>query len=85
MGDWSDRRNYLTRYLFGAGIECPTKLFYYAHNYPEDQQPRPFIEHAIYNKRLLNALARTAYPKGIFVEGGSISEVASRTNSLLQR
>ncbi len=85
MGVSSDRSNYFTKHLFGAGIECPTKLFYYAHNYPENQQSRPFIEHAIYNKRLLNALAQTAYPKGIFVEENSISEAADQTNSLLQR
>lgn len=85
MGDLSDRSNYFTRHLFGAGIECPTKLYYYAHNFPEDQRPRPFIEHAIFNNRLLKALARTVYPMGIFVDEDSVSEAAARTRSLLRQ
>lgn len=85
MGKSPKRENYFTKHLFGAGLECPTKLFYYAQDYPENKQAIPFIEHAVFNKRLLKALARSVYPKGIFVDAGSIPEAASQTRQLLNQ
>lgn len=83
MASFRDRNEYFTRHLFGAGLECPTKLYYYAKNYPQDQSSTPFIEHAIYNKRLLTALARSVFTEGILIKGKSVKEAVSATNSLL--
>lgn len=85
MAHRSDKKDYLTKHLFGAGIECPTKLYYYAHNYPEDKQSIPFIEHAIYNKQLLKSLARSAYPNGFFVSADTISKAATQTCQHLEK
>jgi len=75
---------YFTKHLFGAGVECPTKLFYYAKNYPENKQSAPFIRHAVFNKRLLKSLVRSVYPGGITINGKSIPEAASQTAEYLE-
>lgn len=85
MGKFNDRNEYLTRHLFGVGMECPAKLYYYRQDYPQNQQSRPFIKHAVYNKRLLTALCRSVYPNGIFVEGKQVKIVASKTHQLLKK
>lgn len=79
-----DRDNFFSKHLFGVGIECPTKLYYYAKDYPESRQARPFIEHAIYNKKLLKALLRSIYPEGIYVDEDSVWEAAQETSRLLE-
>ena len=78
------KKTYFTKHLFGAGVECATKLYYYAQNYPENRESRPFIEHAIFNKRLLKALSRSAYPQGIFVDESSIAKAAEVTAARLE-
>lgn len=80
-----DRTNYFTKHLFKAGLECPTKLYYKAESYPEDQRSLPFIEHAVYNKRLLKSLLRSAYPDGIFVNEDSVSDAFEQTQTFLKR
>ena len=84
MARFNDRHKYFTRHLFGAGLECPVKLYYYRHDYPQNRQSRPFIEHAIYNKRLLTALARSVYPDGTFVDTRQVQKAADETRQLLQ-
>lgn len=84
MATSRQKKKYLTKHLFGAGLECPTKLYYYARNYPENKEAVPFIEHAIFNKRLLKALARSVFPNGIFVDESSVPKAASKTKQLLQ-
>lgn len=79
------KKTYFTKHLFGAGVECATKLYYYAQNYPENKESIPFIEHAIFNKRLLKALARSTYPEGIFINEDSIARAASQTQQLLRQ
>ena len=79
-----DSKSYLTKHLFGAGLECSTKLYYYSQNYPEDQTALPFIRNAIFNKRLVKALARSAFPDGVFVEESSIKKAAETTKALLE-
>ncbi|MDZ7682487.1 MAG: DUF2779 domain-containing protein [Fodinibius sp.] len=78
-------KDYFTKHLFGAGIECATKLYYYSQNYPENRESRPFIEHAVFNKRLLKALTRSAYPHGIFVDEPSVAQAAQKTAGYLDR
>ena len=85
MARFRDREKYFTRHLFGAGLECPVKLYYYRQDYPQDKQSRPFIEHAIYNKRLLTALARSVYPNGVFVDSKQVKNAADKTCQLLQK
>lgn len=85
MAHSPDKKDFFTKHLFGAGLECPTKLYYYAQNYPENKEGKPFIEHAIYNNRLLKALARSAYPQGIFIDGDSIPKAAAQTHQHLQQ
>jgi hypothetical protein len=85
MARFNDRDKYFTRHLFGAGLECPVKLCYYRKDYPQNQQSRPYIEHAIYNKRLLTSLGRSVYPNGIFVDDEQVKKAADKTRQLLQR
>lgn len=85
MADYSSRRNYFTKHLFGAGIKCPQKLYYYSQNYPQDQRAVPFIRHAVFNKRLLKSLARSVFPDGIFVNEDSVSEASAKTYQLLEQ
>lgn len=80
-----DRSEYFTKHLFRTGVECPTKLFYKARNFPEHQQSVPFIRHAVFNKHLLITLAQTNYPSGKAIDGASISDKASLTSDYLQR
>jgi len=83
----SSRKNksYFTKHLFGAGIECATKLYYYVQNYPENKESVPFIEHAIFNKRLLKDLARSSFPEGIFINEDSVAQAGSQTLKLLEQ
>lgn len=85
MARFKDRSEYFTRHLFGAGLECPVKLFYYAKKYPQNKNSHPFIEHAIYNKRLLTALSRAVFPQGIFVDGDTVNQAADQTQKLLKK
>lgn len=80
----SREADYFTKHLFQAGLECPTKLFYKAESYPENKQSLPFIEHAIYNKRLLKSLARSPWPEGILINNSNIEDAAGRTRRLLE-
>ncbi|TYP94970.1 protein of unknown function(DUF2779) [Fodinibius salinus] len=84
MSQTSKQATYLTKHLFGAGIECPQKLFYYARQYPQNQGAVPFIRHAVFNKRLLKALVRSVFPQGVFVKEDSVSAANSQTNKLLE-
>lgn len=85
MSRASEKKNYFTKHLFGAGVQCPTKLFYKAKNYPENRQAIPFIQHSVFNKRLLKSLLRSQYPEGIFIYGDSISESAGKTADLVDQ
>lgn len=71
MSDQASRKKYFTKHLFRAGLQCPTKLYYYARHYPQDDRIRPFLEHAGYNKRQLKKLLHALHPDGIFVSGTS--------------
>lgn len=82
---YSDREDYFTKHLFGAGLECPTKLYYYSEGYPESKRSLPFIEHARYNKRLLEALLESSYPDGLMVEEATVKKAAEQTAVYLQR
>ncbi len=84
MATNSATADYFTKHLFGAGLQCPTKLYYKAHDFPEDQTSVPFIRHAVHNKRLLKALARSVYPDGKFIEADSVADAASSTDRHLQ-
>ncbi|HKK45912.1 MAG TPA: DUF2779 domain-containing protein, partial [Balneolaceae bacterium] len=80
-----DRDNYFTKHLFRAGIECPTKLYYYSKGYAQSRQTTPFIEHAIYNKELLKALLRSIYTNGVSVAEDSVEDAARETKELLKK
>ncbi|HEX6982539.1 MAG TPA: DUF2779 domain-containing protein [Balneolaceae bacterium] len=67
------------------GVKCPTKLFYKAQNFPENEQSIPFIKHAVFNKRLLKSLAQSVYPVGKYIEGSSVSESAALTSKYLEQ
>lgn len=81
----SQKNDYFTKHLFGTGVECPTRLHYYSQGYPENLRSMPFIKHAVYNKRLLKALARSVYPEGIFIRGQNVAKAASKTKQLLDQ
>ena len=83
MAQKVQKATYFTKHLFRAGLQCPTKLYYKSQNYPEDQEARPFIEHAIYNKKLLKSLVRSIYSDGQFIKGNSIDEAAALTQDFL--
>lgn len=85
MAKTSHKKDYFTKHLFGAGVECPTKLYYYAESYPENQQAIPFIENAVFNKRLLKALARSVFADGIFIREDTLIKAASQTEHHLQK
>jgi len=82
---YSDREDFFTKHLFGAGIACPTKLYYYSKGYPQSKRALPFIEHAEYNKRLLEALLESLYSDGKFIEEPTVKKAADRTNYFLQQ
>lgn len=84
MSESSERKTYFTKHLFRAGIQCPTKLYYYAHHYPQDDRIRPFIEHAGYNKHQLKILVRSRFPQGIYINETSREAAARETNSQLK-
>jgi hypothetical protein len=83
MGKKSERATYFSKHLFRTGLKCPTKLYYGAHNYPQNRGPLPFIRHARYNKKLLKSLVRSIYPDGKFIDEGSIPASAEQTMQLL--
>ncbi|WP_138429290.1 DUF2779 domain-containing protein [Fodinibius saliphilus] len=84
MAKASAKTTHFTKHLFGAGIQCPTKLYYKAKDFAESKVAIPFIRHAVFNKRLLKALARSVYSEGIFIKEASVHEAAKETRSLLE-
>lgn len=85
MSDPSPNKEYFTKHLFGAGVECPTKLYYYSEGYSQNKESIPFIRHAVFNKRLLKALARSIYPEGSFIEADTIPTAAGQTHKKMQQ
>ncbi len=85
MANLPETDDYFTKHLFGAGLECPTKLYYKSKSYPEREEAIPFIRHAVFNKRLLKALARSVYADGFFIDNNSIPRAVSQTKELLQQ
>ncbi|NGP86805.1 DUF2779 domain-containing protein [Fodinibius halophilus] len=85
MAKKSAETTYFTKHLFGAGIQCATKLYYKSRDFAESKTAIPFIRHAVFNKRLLKALARSVYPQGIFVKESSIQDAAEKTQKLLEQ
>ncbi len=84
MTDHSGKNRYFTKHLFRTGLECPTRLYYKYHDYPENRESRPFIEHFRFNKKQLIKLVRTAYPEGEVISGDSIEEGALETLEKLE-
>lgn len=70
MGESTEHQNFFTKHLFRAGLQCAVKLYYYAHEYPQDDRSRPFIEHAGYNKYQLRKLLHSLYPDGRPIKSG---------------
>lgn len=70
---------YFTRHLFRAGLECPTKLFYKANNYPESREALPFLAHNYHNKEQFKVLVRSLFPEGLFIDESSRGKAHSKT------
>ena len=85
MPDPEKEITYFTKHLFRTGLECPTRLYYNAKEYPENREALPFIAHYHYNKEQLTALARCSFPKGLQVEAGSIEKDNEVTRRKLQK
>lgn len=84
MVDLPKRKRYFTKHFFRAGLQCPTKLYYYAHHYPQDQSIRPFLVHAGHNKYQLKGLLRGQFPDGTQVDASSYSTSFDETRKQLQ-
>lgn len=80
----SDSKSYFTRHLFRTGLECPTRLYYRALDYPENQESLPFIAHYRYNKRQLKNLAKCSFPKGVQIDTLSTEGAAEKTEECLK-
>lgn len=74
---------YFTKHLFRTGLECPTRLYYYAHDYPENREALPFIAHYRYNKEQLIELARCHFPKGVQIDSTSVEKRFEATQKYL--
>ncbi|MGK7369671.1 MAG: DUF2779 domain-containing protein, partial [Candidatus Halalkalibacterium sp. M3_1C_030] len=85
MPDSAKDEVYFTKHLFRTGLECPTRLYYYAHNYPENREALPFIAHYRYNKEQLIELARCHFPKGIPVDSSSVKKGSEATQKYLKK
>ena len=85
MPDPSKKVPYFTKHLFRTGLECPTRLYYYAKDYPENREALPFIAHYRYNKKQLTDLARCQFPKGIKIEAGSLENDFEETRKKLKK
>lgn len=81
----SNSNFYFTRHLFRTGLECPTRLYYRALNYPENQTSLPFINHYRYNKKQLKNLAKCSFPKGIQIDTSSLEDAAKTTEKDLRK
>lgn len=77
-----ERDFYFRKHLFRTGLECPTRLYYKAKDYPENEEYLPFIAHYRYNKRQLINLARCSFPKGIEVDNSKYESAQKITNEL---
>lgn len=85
MPDSSNTDIYFNKHLFRTGLECPTRLYYYANNYPENREVLPFIAHYRYNKRQLIHLARCSFPKGITINSSSLEGEYEETRKYLKK
>jgi hypothetical protein len=85
MPDSAKEATYFTKHLFRTGLECPTRLYYYAKEYPENREVLPFIAHYRYNKRQLTGLAHCRFPKGIAIDAGSLEKDVKETRKKLKK
>lgn len=85
MPDSEKEITYFTKHLFRTGLECPTRLYYYSKEYPENREALPFIAHYRYNKEQLTELARCQFPKGILIDSGSIEKDYKVTGERLKK
>lgn len=76
---------YFTRHLLRIGLQCPAKLYYKAHHYPEDQSIRPFLEHAGFNKYHLKKLASRQYPGAVRINEQNRDKAAEKTTVHLNK
>lgn len=81
----SERESYFTKHLFRTGLECPTRLYYKAKAYPENEEFLPFIAHYRYNKNQLISLARSSFPKGVQVNDTASQSALLQTEKLLNQ
>ncbi len=85
MHDSAHQVTYFTKHLFRTGLECPTRLYYNAADYPENREALPFIAHYRYNKKQFTELARCHYPKGTAIDTGSIENDFEATRKKLEK
>lgn len=85
MPDSEHQASYFTKHLFRTGLECPTRMYYYAGEYPENREALPFIAHYRYNKEQFTGLARCQFPKGIAVDSGSLEKDIDETRKKLKK
>ncbi|NGP76130.1 DUF2779 domain-containing protein [Balneolaceae bacterium YR4-1] len=85
MPDKDTDRTYFTKHHFRTGLECPTRLYYNAREYPENREALPSIAHYRYNKKQLTALARCQFPKGLQIDSGSIERDFEETRKKLKK
>lgn len=85
MPDSTNEDIYFTKHLFRTGLECPTRLYYYANNYPENREALPFIAHYRYNKQQLINLARCSFAKGISIGSSSLETSFEETKKKLKK
>lgn len=85
MAELSKPDDYFTKHLFRSGLECPTRLYYKARDYPENREFLPFLAHYRYNKRQLKNVVQCSYPKGIQIHTSSIEQAHKETQQLLQK
>lgn len=76
---------YFTRHLLRIGLQCPAKLYYKAHKYPEDQSIRPFLEHAGFNKYHLKKLAARQHVGAVRISEPNREEAARETAEQLKQ
>jgi hypothetical protein len=85
MSDLTNSDIYFTKHLFRTGLECPTRLYYYANNYPENREALPFIAHYRYNKQQLINLARCSFPKAISIDSTTNESSFAETQKKLKK
>ncbi len=76
---------YLTKSSFKIGRECPTKIYYKIHDYPNDLEEDEYLELLADGGYMIGKMAQLLFPDGHLIDAGRSRYAIEETEKLLEQ